>query len=111
MPCDTPAGREFIQQRVDEQTAGGQGRLTGGGRGVGRAIAIGMAQAGAHVVVNDLGATLDGKPSQERPAQELATPASGVCNNEIFLFSSCGATRTPPIGPSIACFSNRGASS
>lgn len=45
--------------------------VTGGGRGLGRAIAIGMAQAGAHVVVNDLGATLDGKPDQERPAQEV----------------------------------------
>jgi NAD(P)-dependent dehydrogenase (short-subunit alcohol dehydrogenase family) len=45
--------------------------ITGGGRGVGRAIAIAMAQAGAKVVVNDLGATLDGQASGEQPANEV----------------------------------------
>jgi NAD(P)-dependent dehydrogenase (short-subunit alcohol dehydrogenase family) len=47
--------------------------VTGGGRGVGRGIAIAMAQAGAKVVVNDLGATLDGKPGDGQPAQEVVT--------------------------------------
>ena len=45
--------------------------VTGGGRGVGRAIAIAMVEAGAKVVVNDLGATLDGQASGEQPAQEV----------------------------------------
>ena len=45
--------------------------VTGGGRGVGRAIAIAMAEAGAKIVVNDLGATLDGQASGEQPAQEV----------------------------------------
>ncbi|MGE0098846.1 MAG: SDR family NAD(P)-dependent oxidoreductase [Hydrogenophaga sp.] len=45
--------------------------VTGGGRGVGRGIALAMAEAGASVVVNDLGATLDGKPETGQPAAEV----------------------------------------
>jgi NAD(P)-dependent dehydrogenase (short-subunit alcohol dehydrogenase family) len=46
--------------------------VTGGGRGVGRCIALDLARAGAHVVINDLGATLDGRTGSEQPAVEVA---------------------------------------
>ena len=45
--------------------------ITGGGRGVGRGIALAMAEAGARIVVNDIGATLDGRPGNEQPAHEV----------------------------------------
>ncbi len=40
--------------------------VTGAGRGIGRAIALLMAQEGARVLVCDIGASLDGKPRSRR---------------------------------------------
>jgi NAD(P)-dependent dehydrogenase (short-subunit alcohol dehydrogenase family) len=44
--------------------------VTGGARGIGRAIALGLAQEGAHVVVCDIGASLQGAGTDTGPAQE-----------------------------------------
>jgi NAD(P)-dependent dehydrogenase (short-subunit alcohol dehydrogenase family) len=44
--------------------------VTGGGRGIGRAIAELMAQEGARVVVCDIGASLTGSGTDSGPAQE-----------------------------------------
>ena len=45
--------------------------VTGAGRGIGRAIALCMAQHGAKVVVNDVGAAVTGEGRDETPAQEV----------------------------------------
>ena len=45
--------------------------ITGAGRGIGRAMAIMMAEHGAKVVVNDLGAGVSGEVTSESPAEEV----------------------------------------
>jgi NAD(P)-dependent dehydrogenase (short-subunit alcohol dehydrogenase family) len=45
--------------------------VTGAGRGIGREHALALARAGAHVVVNDLGATLAGEGADATPAQQV----------------------------------------
>src|SRR5689334_25006726 len=45
--------------------------VTGAGRGIGRGIAMLLAQEGARVVVCDIGASLDGAGSDTGPAQAV----------------------------------------
>src|SRR3954469_6065078 len=45
--------------------------VTGAGRGIGRSHALALANAGATVVVNDLGAALAGEGSDPGPAEQV----------------------------------------
>ncbi len=50
--------------------------VTGSGRGIGRGIAILMAQEGAKVVVNDVGVALDGTGGSKGPADRRSSRTS-----------------------------------
>src|SRR2546428_11175705 len=66
--------------------------VTGAGSGIGRGVALGLAAAGASVVVNDYGVTVDGRdPSSERAlggVKEIETHGGQAVAN-----AASGATR------------------
>jgi NAD(P)-dependent dehydrogenase (short-subunit alcohol dehydrogenase family) len=52
--------------------------VTGGGTGIGRAVALGLAAAGAAVVVNDYGVSVDGRDPSSEPANQVVSEIRGL---------------------------------
>ena len=50
--------------------------ITGSGRGIGRGIALELSKLGASIVVNDVGASLDGSGNDTGPAQSVVEEIS-----------------------------------
>ena len=53
--------------------------VPGSGRGIGRAMALEMAKAGAKVVVNDVGAAVTGEGHDEGPAMQVVKEIDAMC--------------------------------
>ncbi|MFV0300898.1 MAG: SDR family NAD(P)-dependent oxidoreductase [Paracoccus sp. (in: a-proteobacteria)] len=51
--------------------------VTGAGGGIGRAMAVGLARAGAAVVINDIGVSLSGEGGSASPAEETKAEIEG----------------------------------
>jgi NAD(P)-dependent dehydrogenase (short-subunit alcohol dehydrogenase family) len=52
--------------------------VTGAGRGIGREHALALARAGAHIVVNDVGAALSGEGADATPARQVVEELRGL---------------------------------
>jgi NAD(P)-dependent dehydrogenase (short-subunit alcohol dehydrogenase family) len=62
--------------------------VTGAGRGIGRGVAMALADAGAKVVVNDLGASAGGEGDDTSPATEVVEEISAVGGEAVTNFNS-----------------------
>src|SRR5688500_6398030 len=59
-------------------------QVTGAGQGIGREIALMLAAHGAKVVVNDIGASLDGATSEGRPGDLVVEEIRAAGGEAVF---------------------------
>src|SRR5438132_4586841 len=62
--------------------------VTGAGRGIGRAVAILLAQEGANVVVNDPGVNVDGTDHDAGPADQVRDEITAAGGNAVANYGS-----------------------
>ena len=73
---------------MGERLKGRAAIVTGAGRGIGRGVAMLLAEEGASVVVNDLGGAVDGSGDSSAPANEVVTEIKNKGGNAVANFDS-----------------------
>ena len=67
---------------------GRAGIVTGAGRGIGREVALLLAEEGANVIVNDPGVGRGGEDTDERPADEVVAAINKNSGSAVANFDS-----------------------
>src|SRR6476619_6183713 len=62
--------------------------VTGSGRGIGREFALCFAREGAHVVVNDVGVSLDGRGTEEDPAAQVCKEIEALGGHAVLNYNT-----------------------
>ena len=59
--------------------------VTGSGRGIGAGVAKQLASEGAKVIVNDIGAALDGEGSSNTPAEQVVEEIKAATEGKLII--------------------------
>ena len=68
--------------------------VTGAGRGIGRGEALAMASEGAFVIINDMGAAVDGSGSEATPAEEVVQEIKKMGSQAVANYDNVVQTET-----------------
>jgi NAD(P)-dependent dehydrogenase (short-subunit alcohol dehydrogenase family) len=68
--------------------------VTGAGRGIGRGEALAMASEGAFVIINDMGAAVDGSGSEATPAEEVVQEIKKMGSQAVANYDNVVETET-----------------
>ena len=89
---DAPAPA-IVRNRKGKRLEGQVAIVTGSGRGIGRGIAKLLAREGASIVVNDVGAALDGEGEDRTPAAQVVEEISELGGRAVASYFSVATAR------------------
>jgi NAD(P)-dependent dehydrogenase (short-subunit alcohol dehydrogenase family) len=79
---------------MGERLKGRVAIVTGAGRGIGRGEALALASEGAFVIVNDMGAAVDGSGSEATPAEEVVQEVKKMGSQAVANYDNVVETET-----------------